>query len=56
MNKQIKRLVLHRETVLDLSAAALPYAIGGALTNTCPRPCSVTCLISGCCPNDTAFC
>jgi hypothetical protein len=55
MKKKIQRLVLHRETIRDLAEGTLPHALGGALTDTCPRRCSVTCLITGCCPNNTAF-
>ena len=40
MNKKTRKLSLSRETVRDLAPRALQAINGGAVTITCPRPCS----------------
>ncbi len=48
MRKNVKKLVLHRETLHALGESAIQAAVGGVSARTCGSPCSATCTVAPC--------
>ena len=48
MKKNMKKLVLHRETLRALEAGAIREAVGGVSVRTCGDPCSAACSVYPC--------
>ncbi len=48
MQKKVKKLRLSRETVRNLTENELQTMAGGAITTTCPRPCSLGTCVTEC--------
>jgi hypothetical protein len=48
MRKNVKKLVLHRETLHALEESATQAVVGGISARTCGSPCSATCTVYPC--------
>jgi hypothetical protein len=48
MRKNVKKLVLNRETLRVLEESAMQEAAGGVSARTCGTPCSATCTVYPC--------
>jgi hypothetical protein len=48
MKKNVKKLVLHRETLRALEESTIREAVGGVSVRTCGSPCSATCTVAPC--------
>lgn len=48
MRKNVKKLVLHRETLRVLEESMIQDAVGGVSARTCGSPCSATCTVYPC--------
>jgi hypothetical protein len=48
VKKSLKKLVLHRETLLALDESAVREVVGGISLRTCGSPCSAACTVAPC--------
>jgi hypothetical protein len=48
MKKNLKKLVLHKETLHALEESVLREAVGGLSLRTCGTPCSAACTVAPC--------